>query len=112
MTTVYSYIFRISSASDDAAPAAAASALAPLQTAPPPEPSRRRSNGHERPASMASSARMSVADMPVPTPKSPTRDVTEAERLVRRLTDPRDSEQVSGDINASNLSVLTNCTPS
>jgi len=119
MTTVYSYIFRISSGSDEAAAAAkAAPAPAPApaaQPAPTPSPaqpaaapapteqpsytSRRRSNGEgerQRPMSTASS-RMSVIDMQMQMPaKPPPREVSEAERLVRNVvTDTRDSETVS-----------------
>lgn len=109
-TTVYSYIFRISSADD----ASATSAPAPAAQAAPQHPqqqhqqqqmevplnnSRRRSNGHERPLSTASASTqrssMGPPDHPLPTPqsRSPTRELSDAERLVRRLTDPRDSEQ-------------------
>ena len=99
MTTVYSYIFRISSGSDEGAKPAPAATSAPSgAAAPAPETDtavRRRSNGHgvERPVSTAS--RMSaVLEMPAPV-RSPPREVTEAVRLVRNLTDTRDSEQVS-----------------
>jgi hypothetical protein len=110
MTTVYSYIFRISSGSEEAAaavkqapspvgaPLAAPVATTPVNDVPPFPPSRRRSNGHggERPGSMISerSSRLSVIDMPMPA-KTPPREVTEAVRLVRSLTDTRDSDAVS-----------------
>lgn len=103
-TTVYSYIFRISSA-DDAPSASAPPAQAPAAPQPnielpakaPGSASHRRSNGHERPLSTASASTQRSSMGPDAAPaqpnKSPTRDLSDAERLVRRLTDPRDSEQ-------------------
>lgn len=96
-TTVYSYIFRISSADDataaTSAPAAQATAPQP-QAEPQPTIARQRSNGHERPVSISTPRSSVVPEQSVSTPsKSPTRDLSDAERLVRRLTDPRDSEQ-------------------
>lgn len=106
MTTVYSYIFRISSGGDEggAAPAVSASPAAQSQPKMVPTPivtaatptqapvAERRER--ERPVSTASSSRMSFVEMPIPA-KAPPREVSEAVRLVRNLTDTRDSEQVS-----------------
>ncbi|TXT09213.1 hypothetical protein VHUM_02687 [Vanrija humicola] len=95
MTTVYSYIFRISSAEEAPGPEKAA----PVDTG----ATRRGTNGHERPVSLLSTGkRMSVMPEPPapPVSKSPTRDVSEAERLVRRLTDTRDSEQRLNELHA------------
>ncbi|BEJ15612.1 hypothetical protein CspHIS471_0502170 [Cutaneotrichosporon sp. HIS471] len=98
-TTVYSYIFRISSADDGSAPGPPATS--PAIEAPLP---RRRSNGtSERPMSVSSSGTRSSMGPDIlapPIQKSPSRDVSEAERLVRRLTDPRDSEQRLNELHA------------
>lgn len=116
MTTVYSYIFRISSATDEAAPTPVAAApAAPAQPSPIVEPIPRRANGErerpiserlertfERPISMTSSAgtRSSVVLPDAAAIKSPPRDVSDSERLVRRLTDTRDSEQRLNELHA------------
>lgn len=63
--------------------------------------SRRRSNLPERPLSIASSAASRLSLGPESMPKSPpARDVSDAERLVRRLTDTRDNEQRLNELHA------------
>ncbi len=112
MTTVYSYIFRIcklymshhqlTSASADDRSAPTPPVTTPALEAP--QPVRRRSNGtSERPVSVSSAgtrSSMGPDTLAPPIQKSPSRDVSEAERLVRRLTDPRDSEQRLNELHA------------
>lgn len=64
--------------------------------------SRRRSGLPDRPLSIASSAasRMSMGPDAMPKSPPPPRDVPEAERLVRRLTDTRDNEQRLNELHA------------
>lgn len=64
--------------------------------------SRRRSGMTDRPLSIASSAASRLSMGPDTMPKSPppARDVPEAERLVRRLTDTRDNEQRLNELHA------------
>ncbi|KAL1407788.1 hypothetical protein Q8F55_007223 [Vanrija albida] len=95
MTTVYSYIFRISSAEEAPPP----EKPAPADTG----AARRGTNGHVAPVSLLSTGKRTsgVPEPPAPpVSKSPTRDVSEAERLVRRLTDTRDSEQRLNELHA------------
>lgn len=62
----------------------------------------RRRSGIDRPLSIASSAasRMSMGPDSMPKSPPPPRDVPEAERLVRRLTDTRDNEQRLNELHA------------